>query len=407
MAVLTGRAVAGRLSLLYAAIFVIFGVQAPFLAVWLNSRGLGIDQIGLVLAAPRVLQFLMLPLLTRWADRHGQIVRMLLICAVAMALLFSALMFAGDTTALLLLVGLLFCAQAGAMPLIDVLTFAIYRPHERPPPGAADEAGEAPFDYGGLRKWGSAAFIAGNLLGGLFLSLTSLAAINIALTWTAVLAAAAALYAAPLDALARPAPTEDCVPSAGRRPLLLSLVIVAAAIIQASHVLVLNFGAIHWTGAGHSNAFIGAAWAIGVGSETLFFAFIGRWRAAGDRAAGLMILGAGVALVRWLAMAFDPGPLGLALAQAGHGFSFAATHVGTMLLISQLAPAAMRARAQGWMVAANSGLSAVLIALCGPLYGRLDEYAYLVMAALALAGLALSLLIGARVERGVSPVTSR
>jgi len=394
VAVLTGRAIAARLSLLYAAIFLIFGVQAPFLAVWLNSRGLSIDQIGLVLAAPRVLQFLMLPLLTRWADRHGQIVRMLLASAVAMALLFSALMIAPGAGALLALVGLLFCAQAGAMPLIDVLTFAIYRPYEAPPAGAAD----APFDYGGLRKWGSAAFIAGNLLGGLFLSLTSLAAINIALAWTAVLAAMAALYAAPLDALARPAPPAASAVAAGRRPALLGIVIVAAALIQASHVLVLNFGAIHWTRTGHSDAFIGAAWAIGVGAETLFFALIGRWRGASDRAAGLMILGGAVAVARWLAMAFDPGPLGLALAQAGHGFSFAATHVGTMLLISQLPPAHMRARAQGWMVAANSGLSAVLIALCGPLYGRFEEYAYLVMAGIALAGLLLSLLIGARRE---------
>ena len=396
---LTGRAIAARLSLLYAAIFLIFGVQAPFLAVWLNSRGLSIDQIGLVLAAPRVLQFLMLPLLTRWADRHGQIVRMLLASAVAMALLFSALMFAPGTTGLLALVGLLFCAQAGAMPLIDVLTFAIYRPHDRPMVSGADAAGGAPFDYGGLRKWGSAAFIAGNLLGGLFLSLTSLAAINVALSWTAVLAAGAALYAAPLDALARPAPPAGSAVPPGRRPAMLAIVIVAAALIQASHVLVLNFGAIHWTQTGHSDVFIGAAWAIGVGSETLFFALIGRWRAAADRAAGLMILGGAIALVRWLAMAFDPGPIGLALAQAGHGFSFAATHVGTMLLISQLAPAHMRARAQGWMVAANSGLSAVLIALCGPLYGRFEEYAYFVMAGIALAGLLLSLLIGARRER--------
>ena len=396
---LSGRDVATRLSLLYAAIFLIFGVQAPFLSVWLRERGLDINAIGLILAAPRVLQFLALPVLTRWADHRGQIVRMLLISAVLMALIYSALMIAGGMVAILILVGLLFCAQAGAMPLIDVLTFAIYRPHDRAPPRLVDEADDAPsapFDYGAIRKGGSAAFIAANLLAGLFLSLTSLATINLVLTWTAVVAAAAALYAAPLDALAKPAPAQDTGLAGEHAPRLLTLVIVAAAIIQASHVLVLSFGSIHWARAGYSNAFIGAAWAIGVGSETLFFGLIGRWRAASDRAAGLMILGASVALVRWIVMAFDPGPLVLALAQAGHGFSFAATHVGTMLLISQLAPAHMRARAQGWMVAANSALSAALIAACGPLYTHLDEHAYLVMAAFALAGLALSFIISAR-----------
>jgi PPP family 3-phenylpropionic acid transporter len=396
---LKGRDVATRLSLLYAAVFLISGVQQPFLSVWLRDRGLDINEIGLILAAPRVLQLIMLPPLTRLADHHGRIVRMLLISAVLMALIYSALMLFSGTFAILALVGLLFCAQAGAMPLIDVLTFAIYRPHDRVAPRLVDEAGSTlsqPFDYGAIRKWGSVAFIAANLLGGVLLSATSLSAINVVLAWTAIVAAIAALYAAPLDALAHPAPTPGREFAGERGSAMLALVIGAAAIIQASHVLVLSFGSIHWARAGHSNAFIGAAWAIGVGSETLFFGLIGRWRAASDRSAGLMILGAGTALVRWIVMAFDPGPLVLALAQAGHGFSFAATHVGTMLLISQLAPAHMRARAQGWMVAANSGLSAVLIALCGPLYGRLDEHAYLVMAGFALAGLAMSLAISAR-----------
>jgi len=393
---LKARDVAARLSLLYAAIFLVFGVQAPFLPVWLGSRGLDINEIGLILAAPRVLQFLTLPLLTRWADHHGQVARMLLISAALMALIYAGLIVADRRFALLALMGLLFCAQAGAMPLIDVLTFAIYRPHDASRSMVADEAAAAPFDYGGIRKWGSAAFIAGNLLGGLFLTLTSLAAINIALAWSAVLAAVAAIYAAPLDGLAQPAPPDRFSGAPARPPTLLWLVIGAAAIIQASHVLVLSFGSIHWARAGYSSAFIGAVWAIGVGSETLFFAFIGRWRAANDRAAGLLILGGGVALTRWIAMAFDPSALVLALAQAGHGLSFAATHIGTMLLISELAPAHMRARAQGWMVAANSALSAALIALCGPLYGRLGEQAYFVMAGLALTGLAISVLIGAR-----------
>jgi PPP family 3-phenylpropionic acid transporter len=396
-----GRDVGTRLALLYGAMFLIAGIQAPFLPVWLHDRGLDINEIGLILAAPRLLQFLALPLLTRWADRRGEIVRMLLISAILMALIYSALIVASSFVAILALVGLLFCAQTGAMPLIDVLTFAIYRPHEGARPAASNApvlAGAAPFDYGRIRKWGSVAFIAGNLLAGTFLSLTSVSAINVVLACSAVLAAAVAVYAAPLDALTEPTPSEPAEPAGGRRPKLLLLVIVAAAIIQASHVLVLSFGAIHWTRAGHSDAFVGFAWAIGVVSETLFFAFIGRARTASDHAPALMMLGASVALVRWIVMAFDPGAIVLVLAQAGHGLSFAATHVGTMLLISQLAPAHMRGRAQGWMVAANAALSAILVALCGPLYGRLQDHAYFVMAGFAVMGLVLS--IGIRARRG-------
>jgi len=262
---LSGRDVATRLSLLYAAVFLIVGVQAPFLSVWLRDRGLDLTAIGLVLAAPRVLQFLALPLLTKWADHRGQIVRMLLISSVLMALIFSALLVVSGVTAILVLVGLLFCAQAGAIPLVDVLTFAIYRPRDRAPPHLFDAAGDAsarPFDYGAIRKWGSVAFIAANLVGGLILSLTSLATMNVLLTWTAVIAAVAALYAAPLDALAKPAPAPGASLDGEHAPMLLALVIAAAAIIQASHVLLLSFGSIHWSRAGYSNAFIGAAWAM-------------------------------------------------------------------------------------------------------------------------------------------------
>jgi hypothetical protein len=56
----------------------------------------------------------------------------------------------------------------------------------------------------------------------------------------------------------------------------------------------------------------------------------------------------------------------------------------------------MRARAQGWLTAAISGLSALLIALCGPLYARFGEAAYLAMAGLSILGLALATLAAAR-----------
>ena len=160
----------------------------------------------------------------------------------------------------------------------------------------------------------------------------------------------------------------------------------AAALIQASHALMLTFASVHWAASGRSDAFIGAAWAIGVASETLVFALFGRWIAGADRAAAMMVVGGLAASVRWTAMAFDPGDLALALAQAGHGLSFAATHAGTMLLIAELAPAARRAEAQGWMTAAVSGLTAALIVAGGPLIVRFGERSYFVMASFALAG---------------------
>ena len=100
----------------------------------------------------------------------------------------------------------------------------------------------------------------------------------------------------------------------------------------------------------------------------------------------MMIVGGLAATIRWIAMAFDPGDIVLLIAQASHGLSFAATHAGTMLLISDMAPANRRGAAQGLVTAAISGLTAVLTVASGTLTVRFGERSYFVMAAFALLG---------------------
>ena len=43
---------AARLAALYAAMFVVSGIQSPFFPVWLKAKELDPQMIGLVLAAP-------------------------------------------------------------------------------------------------------------------------------------------------------------------------------------------------------------------------------------------------------------------------------------------------------------------------------------------------------------------
>ena len=385
-----GRAIERRLALLYAAIFFVFGVQGPFLPVWLSARGVPVEQIALALACPRIFQVFAVPLLGRLADRRGHVVAMLICSSIAMTVLFAALAASVGSTATLIGVGLLFLAQTGALPLIDILAFAVLLPK-----GGAGNADLAPLDYGRTRKWGSIAFIAGNLVAGGFLTLTSLTSVTLLLTLASAAAAFVSLRASPLDRLVHPAHRRVDHARAGAGSRFLPLVIAAAAAIQASHAIVLNFASVHWTQSGHSNAFIGAAWAVGVAVETLVFALFGRWIAGPDQAARLMIVGGLAATLRWTTMAFDPGDVVLLIAQAGHGLSFAATHAGTMLLVSDMAPPRGRAAAQGWLTAAISGLTATLIVVSGPLILRYGERSYFVMAAFALAGAMLAMAVPA------------
>jgi MFS transporter, PPP family, 3-phenylpropionic acid transporter len=61
---------ATRLAALYAALFILGGIQLPFLPVWLKAKGLDAATIGLVLAAPMLVRVLAIPLAARTADRH-------------------------------------------------------------------------------------------------------------------------------------------------------------------------------------------------------------------------------------------------------------------------------------------------------------------------------------------------
>jgi len=396
-ALLSDRAIALRLSLLYAATFLTYGVQIPFLPVWLGARGLDDQRIALILAAPLFLRVVTTPLFSRWADKRGDFVGTLAASLVVMTLLCAVLIFLSGFVAIFIAVTLFSCAQGVAMPLNDALTFAVLRTRNQwQTLAGADKEAPAPLEYGRIRKWGSAAFILGNVVAGLFLSLTSVSTIPYGLAAFASLSVGAAFYATPLGALAHAPGPSETARSEGRGFALLIPVMAAAALIQASHGLVNTFGSLHWAREGYSSLFIGAAWALGVVCETTFFALVGRWAAGADRAAGLLALGGLAAALRWLVMASDPGAVLLALAQAAHGFSFAATHAGSMFLIFELAPHSMRARAQGWLTAAIAGASALVVTASGPLYAGLGEVAYLVMASLAALGVALAIYVGVR-----------
>jgi PPP family 3-phenylpropionic acid transporter len=378
-----------RLALIYAAIFFEMGVQIPFLPVWLGARGLSDDEIAIVLAAPFALRVVSTPFFAALADRRRDVPGMLTAAAIVLASSCAMLGFLGGFAPLLVAVSVLLCAQGLVMPLADALASLILRADER--------SGARPkLDYGRIRKWGSAAFIAGNLAGGLYLSLVPIDGAPIALTAAGLLGVAASLYAAPLAEGLRQEHEEAAGPANGRGLGRLLLVLAAAALIQTSHALLNTFGSIHWAREGHSSAFVGVAWAIGVVCETWLFALAGRWFSGPDRALTLLAIGGATATARWLVMASDPGAALLLVSQASHGLTFASTHLGSMLFIFARAPAHMRARAQGWLVAAVSGLSALLIALSGPLYAHFGEVAYLAMAALAASGLALTIAVGAR-----------
>lgn len=386
----TGAAFARRLAAFYAALFVVLGVQLPFLPVWLAAKGLDAGAIGIVLAIPMVVRVLAIPLATRHADRHDAARTAIMIAAGAAVVGYGMVGLAGEAAAIMAAFALASAFYTPIMPLTDAY--------------ALRGLGHFRRAYGPVRLWGSLAFIAGSFGAGVLLDVIPardlIWLIVAAMAVTAAAACALAPFApslvpssapssvtssvasdAPHQAGA-PATASSSAPGMLRNPAFLAIA-AAASLIQASHAVFYGFSALDWRAAGLDGAAIGALWALGVVAEIALFAISGRLRVA---AATLLMVGAAGAVVRWSAMALEPAPALLPALQCLHGLSFGATHLGALGFIARAAPAALGATAQGYLAVAQGLVMAVAMGVSGLLYARWGSLAYGAMALVAAAG---------------------
>ena len=107
---------------------------------------------------------------------------------------------------------------------------------------------------------------------------------------------------------------------------------------------------------------------------------------------GLAVLGAVAAVLRWAAMALQPGFAGLLFLQALHGLSFGATHLGLMHFYASAVPDQRMGAAQaaGFVTAAVA--MGLLTLASGALYAHFGVFGFLAMTAASVAGLALLLM---------------
>ncbi len=372
----TGSTFAWRLAVFYAALFVVLGVQLPFLPLWLAAKGLDAGAIGVVLAIPMVVRVLAIPLATRHADRNDALRSAIVIAATAAALGYGAVGLAPGAAPIMAAFALASAFYTPIMPLTDAY--------------ALRGLGHFRRAYGPVRLWGSLAFIAGSFGAGVLLDLIAARDLIWLIVAGMAITAAAACALAPLAprtaASPDPAPAAKTAPSAApsllRDPVFLA-VAAAASLVQASHAVYYGFSALDWRAAGLDGAAIGALWALGVVAEVALFAISGRLRMAPTT---LLMIGAAGAVIRWSAMALEPAPALLPILQCLHGLSFGATHLGAIGFIAHAAPAAMGATAQGYLAVAQGLVMALAMGASGLLYAGWGGVAYGAMALMAAAG---------------------
>jgi MFS transporter, PPP family, 3-phenylpropionic acid transporter len=142
--------------LLYSALFSAFGFASPFLPAFLVGRGLGPEEVELVLGAATALRLVCGPIAGRLADRLQAFRAELAVCAILAASAALLYLVVHGFWAVLAISLLQAVALAPLVPLADALSLSHARPQQN----------TAGFEYGWVRGVGSAAFVAGTLLAG-------------------------------------------------------------------------------------------------------------------------------------------------------------------------------------------------------------------------------------------------
>lgn len=358
-----------RLSFLYGVLFTVIGVQMPFWPVWLESRGMGPMEIGILLGAIYWAKVITNPVIAQIVDHHGGRRRMMIGLAAAALLFFIGYVWAEGFWPLLILGVLSGSLAAAQMPLTETVTMTLTR--------------QGRLDYGRVRLWGSLTFIGASILAG-----TLVESLGPPIILTLIIVGAAATVA---GTLVVPEPRRG--PTTGSRLPFTALLrdrryrlfLVTASLTQASHCVYYGFATLHWRAQGLSSGVIGGLWAIGVVAEIALFLFSG---AAVRRvgAPGLLLIGAVGGVLRWSLLAVVAAPWLLVPLQVLHAATFGATHLGAMHLIADTIDPRLAARAQALYSSVAMGLvPGIALLVAGPLYDRLHGHAFAVAALIALA----------------------
>jgi MFS transporter, PPP family, 3-phenylpropionic acid transporter len=364
----TARRFATRLAVFYGTMFGMVGTHLPFFTVWLKAVGIDAFWIGVITAVPPVTRFTVLPFVTALAERRHALRGAIMVTTFATAFGFCILGTQHQPVLVFLAYAVTCCLWTPMVPLTDAYALR----------GVARYG----LNYGPLRLWGSAAFVAGALVCGLLVDVIAAKK----LIWViASVAALGALVGLGLQPLGKPKPVTNIQHGTGallRDPGFLAI-IATSALIQGSHAAYYIFASIAWQQAGLGGLTIAGLWSLGVIAEIVVFALSPRFTLP---PVILVVIAALSAVARWVITAQEPPLAILATVQLAHGLTFGLTQVGTMGLLVRYVPGHVMARGQGYLAACSGIVSSSVSILSGAIYAQYGQGVYYVMAAMAMSG---------------------
>ena len=366
------RILGWQVAALYASIYPHYGLFSVYMGAWLSHQGLKPGEVGLLVATPLLLRVFFVAPVTELADRLRRIRELLFACVAGTAALMVVLGLVKGFLGLAILFVILSMVWDPLPILADAYAVASVRARK--------------LDFGQMRVAGSIAHIIATLCGGVLIDRMGIQVLPYA---TALLLVIPMIV---IPFLPKDRYFGDPTPSAkGEWVLLLKdpalvLAVVATSLIVSSQAVYGVFAIQHWIAMGMKASYTSELTAIGMVSEIVLLIFA--QKLLGARSPLWMIAVSAVMLgLRWVAMAFDPGPNVLPALQVLHGFGMGAV-AGLMLYIAQRVPERLIATAQGVNAVVLGAIAAVAAGVSGFIWQSLGPAAYLVMAAMVAVGVA-------------------
>jgi MFS family permease len=342
-----------RVQVLFTLVGVAEAALLPFLPIVLKDRGMSAAEIGVALAVAAAAGFVAAPLWGHVADGRLGAENTFVIAALAAAAFAVPLVLAHSFLALTIVVVLITAARSSMASLSDAI--------------ALEHLGDDRAQYGNVRLWLSVGWAISACVWGFVLQTGSLDWIP----W--IYAGCALVVAIAARSVGGGRTVYDPSPVGARRAMVVALApfLLSLLLLFAAFNATFSFVSVRIRDLGGGLFVIGAATALQAIAEAPVMRITPRLnRVVGHRA--LYVVGSLFFVASFAAWAFLDDPLAMALVKLVAGVGFALVYVGSVLLVDDLVPPALRGTGQGLAKAVSFGLSPILGSLAG---GAIYDYA--------------------------------
>ena len=349
-----------RTGLFYAAMYLPIGVSTLLLPVWLDGRGIGEEEIGIISATPIFIMIVLNLLVGRVADKASDWRGVIVAGSLVSAVVSLGFVFVDAFWGILLFNTLLVIPIMAIEPVIDAAAIRMTRRRGT--------------DFARVRIWGTFGYIGGTALAGWMFGWVGIAVFVPLLIATALLRGLSALplpfFRSQNGGGQAGAPLVSA-PGAGQtlrqvvRPWFV-LTLLGAAILQASHMLLVSFGALLWLRAGVPEAAVGILWIVAPVCEIVTMLFFSHF-ARRFSARHLLLAACVSGVLRWIGMAYATDVWQLVLLQALHMMTFGLAYMGIVTFIANWTSEEIAAQAQSFYVVMKQICSVVALLFFGTL----------------------------------------